>query len=431
MKKMLQKLLVAMMCLIIVGSLVACNGGGGGGGGKSEYAGTTIELLHFWVDADDVLQDIAEEFYDETGIEVDVVFSPVASHLTDLNNRIQTDDVPEIFTMWPGPTVPPYIESGALANLSDCKWIENVDAATLSQCVYSQGGELYIAPVNTAFMGLAYNEQIFARNNLTAPKNMADFERILDVLKADPEVDYPIIMGSDCLANYVYLSCLSNLYQDMPDFDEQVNAGTTTFGNEAMTAVYEKLYIDWAEKGYYNWETCVSTDRMSKAAIEFLDGNAAIMRIGGWDMSILNELNETGTTYKMFPFPAEDNAGSVLAAAGEAFAVSAYATGAKKGAAMEFLDYLMKAENNAKICAAIGSLSPIKGAEIKSNPVLESLSAYLDQPTRGWTVWPVPVQNILGEAYDIYDAKTIEAKKSALKTFLDNMQNAWMATLEE
>ncbi len=434
MKKQFQRLMVSMMCLSLAGSLFGCGEGkvGGGGEGKSEYAGTTIELLHFWVDADDVLRDIADEFYDETGIEVDVVFSPVSSHLADLNNRIQTDDVPEVFTMWPGATIPEYIESGALADLSGSEWIDRVDAGTLSQCVYTKGGELYIAPVNTAFMGLAYNEQIFARNNLTPPENMADFERILDVLKADPEVDYPIIMGSDCLVNYVYLSCLSNLYQDMPDFDEQVNAGTTTFANEAMTAVYEKIYIDWADKGYYNWETCISTDRMSKAAIEFLDGNAAIMRIGGWDMSILEELNETGTTYKMFPFPAEDNAGSVLAAAGEAFAVSAYATGAKKGAAMEFLDYLMKADNNAAICKAIASLSPLKDVEIKADPVLDSLGSYLGQPTRaGWCAWPVAVQNILGEAYDIYKGKTIAAKKSELSKFLNNMQTTWMSTLDD
>jgi len=420
-----------LLALALVVGATACGGGGGNeGGGESEYAGTKIELLHFWVAADDVLQDIADDFYDETGIEVEVVFSPVASHLTDLNTRIQTDDVPEVFTMWPGATVPEYIEGGHLAQLNDCDWVSRVDANTLSQCVYSQSGELYIAPVNTAFMGLAYNEQVFARNNLSVPTNMADFERILETLKNDPELDYPIIMGSDCLANYVYLSCLSNLYQDMPDFNEQVNAGTTTFGNDAMTAVYEKIYIDWAEKGYYNWETCVSTDRMGKAAIEFLDGNAGILRIGGWDIELLEELNEKGTTYKMFPFPAEDNAGSVLAAAGEAFAVSASATGAKKGAAMEFLSYLMRADNNAKICGAIDSLSPLSDVEINADPIYGSLQNYLDQPTKGWNTWPVAVQNVLGEAADIYKANTLADKQSALRTFLDNMQNTWMSTLE-
>lgn len=429
MKTMFKKLLAAFLCVSFLALGASCDGKTPSSGNK-EYAGTNIELLHFWVDAQDTLEEIADNFYDETGIEVEVVFSPVASHLTDLTTRIQTDDIPEVFTMWPGATVPPYIESGALAELTDCEWVKRVDQSTLDQCIYSQSGELYIAPVNTAFMGLAYNEQVFARNNLTVPKNMAEFEQILATLKADTQLAYPIIMGSDCLANYVYLSAISNLYQKMPDFNEQVNAGTTTFANEAMTAVYEKIYIDWAEKGYYNYDTAVSTDRMSKAAIEFLDGNAGIMRIGGWDISILEELNENHTTYKMFPFPAEDNAGSVLAAAGEAFAVSGTATGKKKEAAMLFLDYLMKAENNAKICKAIDSLSPLNDVSVDADPIFASLQNYLDQPTKGWNTWPVAVQNKLGDAADIFAAKTLEAKKSALASFLNNMQTIWMETLE-
>lgn len=396
---------------------------------RSQYAGTEIEFFHFWQDADDSIKAAAKYFEEKTGIKVAVTLSPVASHLTSLNTKMQTNTVPALYTMWPGATMPGYVDSGWVMDLTDYKaeWKDRMSTDAYKSCVTKD--KLYIAPVNMAFMGIAYNKAIFERNNVKPPKNLADFEAVMDKLKEDNNLDFPMIWGQDCSANMIYLMALSTLYQQYPDFDAKVNAKELSFNNETMKELYEKLFIDWADKGYYNAETCATLDRMSKAAAQFVLGKAAMIRLGGWDLSIIDQLIEEGETsvkYGMFPIPGKDNDGSVLAAAGEAVAVNAKLSGNEKGAALEFLDFFLSKEVNGKICGIINSLSPYSGVDVEAKACITELGTYLDNTSRGWNAWPLDVQNKLGECLNIVREKGgKEAKLKVLNNHLDSLARLW------
>lgn len=441
----MKKLLSLILAVFLVGScgaLYACGSGRDSGGDEgntqsypeleqSEYAGTTIEFMHFWQDADDAINRMAEYFEEGTGIEVTVTLSPVASHLTSLNTKMQTNTMPALYTMWPGATMPGYVDSGWVMDLTDldAEWMDRMSEEAYNSCVTYD--KLYIAPVNMAFMGIAYNKAIFERNNIEPPKDMADFERIMDVLVADQNLSYPMIWGSDCAANMIYLMALSTLYQENPDFDSQVTAGTTAFKNDTMIDIYERLFIDWPSKGYYNAETASSMDRMSASAIQFVLGNAAMMRLGGWDLANIDLLiEESGGTmeYGMFPMPGIDNDGSVLAATGEAVAVNAHLSDAERGAALEFLDFFLAPAVNAEICGLINSLSPYSGVDVQALPCISELGTYIDDTARGWTQWPLNVQNTMGECYDIVtESGGTEAKMRVLNEHLDHLADLWAA----
>lgn len=393
---------------------------------KSQYAGTSIELMHFWVDADDLLNEIAKEFEKETGIHVLVTLSPVSTHLSDLNARVQMGSVPEIFTMWPGSSMPPYIESNVVADLTDLdsEWIGRMSATARAASSYDD--KLYLAPVNYSFMGVAYNKTMFDKNAWDVPQTMDEFEALLEKAKNTEGITAPWMMGNDCLVNVVYLLALSSIYQKYPNFDDMVTAGEITMDCPEMVDLYTRLYIDWPAKGYYNFDTCSGTDRMSKAAIEFLDGKAAFFRVGSWDLNILAELNEEDIEIALMPIPGADNDGSALAATGEAFALSATAEGDKRGAAIEFLDYLMNIENNGKLCGTLNSLSPYQGVEIAANPVVGSFQSYVDDTARGWIMWSPAVQAKMAEAYDIILADESE-KAQVLADHLALLQNVWIS----
>ena len=412
--------LAVVLCLMLVlGSFTVAHGE------KSQYAGTEIELMHFWVDADDLLKDIAKEFEQETGIHVLVTLSPVSTHLSDLNARVQMGSVPEIFTMWPGSSVPPYVDSNVLADLTDldAEWIGRMSQTAYAASSYY--GSLYLAPVNYSFMGIAYNKSMFEAEGWELPNNMDEFEELLEAAKNVDGVTVPWVMGNDCLVNVVYLMALSSIYQQYPDFDDMVTAGEISLDCPEMVELYTKLYIDWVEEGYYNYDTCSSTDRMSKAVIEFLDGKAAFFRVGSWDLNIINELNQDNIEIGLMPIPGADNDGSALAATGEAFALSAFAEGDKRGAAIEFLNYLMNAENNGRLCGAVNSLSPYDGVEISGNPIVDSFQQYVDETARGWIMWSPAVQAKMGEAYDIILAEEDE-KAAVLQSHLELLESVWM-----
>lgn len=357
---------------------------------NNEKKDVTISLMHFWTGAHETLQEIAEEFHEKTGITVEVYNSSVATHLTDLNQRVQSNDLPEIFTMWPGASVPPYIESNVVADLSDASWADTLQPFAQEASTYD--GRLYLAPVNTTYLTLAYNKEVFDRLSLKAPENQAEFEQILETLKKDPEIEVPFINGSDFLLNVSSVLFTTEIYQSYPDFDEKVTSGEMQFNGPEVYALYKKLLIDWPEKGYINADTALATDRMGRAVMSFLDGKAGIMSIGSYDLEVLKEMNTEDVPVYMFPYPAEDNHGSLLAAAGEAFALSGYAEGEKREAAEEFLAFLMTPENNARICRSLNSLSALQDVTVEAEDTLKALETYNDQPTHGWMVWPMEVR---------------------------------------
>jgi raffinose/stachyose/melibiose transport system substrate-binding protein len=424
------KKLLIVCTVICLAALIGCskeeNGGnnpqGSNGGETPAKSNVTIEMMHFWSTADATIKEIAKAFKEETGITVNVVNSQVANHLTTLNQRAQSDDVPEIFTMWPGPSVEPYIDSQVVADLSDVEWADSLKDFVVEAGTHN--GKLYVAPVNTAFLTLAYNAEVFERLGLSEPANYAEFEQILEALKADSEVQVPFINGADFLLNISSAMFASDIYQTYPDFDQQVTDGKMAFNGPEVEALYKKLLIDWPAKGYINAETALSTDRMGRAVLDFLDGKAGIMQLGSWDLAVLDEVNTKGTTVKMLPYPAVDNTGSLIAAAGEAFALSGFAEGEERDAALQFLAYLMKPDNNAKICQAIASLSALKDVEVDVNPTVKNLERFTDQPAHGWLVWPLDVQNNLKDLGDVLTAKP-ENKEKVLKDKLAVLQAAW------
>lgn len=421
---MLKKLLMVLLSVCTVVGMVGCglnNREDETKEGVEEKKDVTISLMHFWVGADDTLKEIATQFYEDTGITVEVYNSSVGTHLQDLNTRAQTDDLPEVFTMWPGASVPPYIESNVISDLSTCEWGESLQDFAKEAATYDD--KIYLAPVNTSYLTLVYNVEVFERLGLEAPRNQEEFEKILEALKNDSEIEVPFIQGSDFLLNVSSVMFTSEIYQKYPNFDDMVDSGEKAFNGPEVYDLYHKLLIEWPEKGYINADTALSTDRMGRAVMDFLDGKAGIMSIGSYDLEVLNEMNTEGTRIAMFPYPAVDNSGSLLAAAGEAFALSGYAEGEEKEAAIEFINYVMKPENNAKICKDLNSLSALKDVNVEAPEALKNLEKYNDQPTHGWMVWPMEVQNNLKNLGDVLT--TDGNKEAVLQEKLNQLEAAW------
>ncbi|MDR1692590.1 MAG: ABC transporter substrate-binding protein [Oscillospiraceae bacterium] len=389
--------------------------------------GTEIEIMHSFAESHPVFQEIATKFEQETGIKVNVYESAVATHYTELNERIQTNNVPEIFSVWPGNSVDPYIDSNALAVLTGEPWVERLGFAGAQESVYN--GETYIAPFNTSFLTFAYNEEVFARNNLSAPENYAEFVNILETLKNDPEISFPITLTDNYPLMITSILTASFIYQFEPDFDEKVASGEKRFDSPEVYEMYKKVAIDWAEAGYINVDTAPSTTRMGRELMELLDGKTGLIAMGSYDLNVINEMNTENVSLLMIPIPSETNHGALIAAAGNAFAVSGFAEGAEKEAALLFLDYLMNPENNNLICKSMNSLSTFDDVSVDMPDIIKNLEKYRDNPSHGWIVWPPEVQNNLTLLTDVMRLPAGE-KEEALKATLAQLHDIWMGTIQ-
>ena len=393
--------------------------------GKSPYAGTKIKLIHFWVNAEDFFIRFARDYSEIMGVDLDAEYQPSGLYITGLNTRIQTETVPEVFTMWPGVSITPYRKANVLLDLTDLDLdcYKTMSATARAACTYS--GRMMVVPVNNSFVGIAYNKAIFARHNLAPPENLADFERIMDVLKTDPTIMYPMIWGKDTDAYMLYMMQISILYDKYRDFDERMAANTINYNNPENQFIYKKIFIDWPAAGYYNYDNYNGIDRMGMGVLQFTDGRAAMMNVGNWDMKVLTELNENNIPMGMFPVPGIDHSGNVEWAAGEAFAISAKATGDKKAAAIELLNILMSPDVNGAICGIIFSLSPYGDVRLNNPPeMILQLYSYVNDKARGWNVAPAAFQSKKSEAANILRAPA-ENKMNVLNDHLNTLDRIW------
>jgi ABC-type glycerol-3-phosphate transport system substrate-binding protein len=302
-----------------------------------------------------------------------------------------------------------------------------MSASARAACTFD--GRMPVVPVNNAFMGVAYNKDIFKQHNLAPPENLADLERIMDVLKTDPAVTYPMIWGADTSYNMSYMMQLSVLYDTYPDFDERMAANTINYNNPENQFIYKKLFVDWPAAGYYNYDNCNGTERMSMGALQFTDGRAAMMHIGSWDIKTLADLNERNIPVGMFPMPGINHSGNVVSAAGEAFAISVTATGNEKAAAVELLNIVMSPQINGTICGLTDSLSPYSDVQMNNSPeMIAQLFSYVNDKARGWNVAPLAMQAKMGECLNITTADSGD-KQAVLDEHLDYMDRLWKESL--
>ncbi|MCL2752297.1 MAG: extracellular solute-binding protein, partial [Firmicutes bacterium] len=170
----MKKLITLLLAAVMMFSFFGC---GGGGDDKdkvdkddtiqtSQYAGTEITFKHFWVDVHSYLKNLAEMYSTQSGLKINVELAPVTTYLTSINTNIQTDNVPEIFTMWPGASILPYADSGVLSDFNEIDMPFKARMYDFARNACTTGGSLYLAPVNNAFMGIAYNKAVFERNNV-------------------------------------------------------------------------------------------------------------------------------------------------------------------------------------------------------------------------------------------------------------------------
>ncbi|MBP5466405.1 MAG: extracellular solute-binding protein, partial [Clostridia bacterium] len=377
---------------------------------------------HFWFNADNTLLDIADEFMEENpDIVIDVKNTAVATHLSELTTAIQTKETPDVFTMWPGVSIYPYYESDILMDLSDCDFVDEVNASALNASKID--GKVICAPVNTGYMGLAYNKTLFNSLDLSVPQNYSEFLTTLQTMK-DNGISDPLILGKDMLLNFGSIMFTTDIYSANPNWDQEVKAGTKYFYDDNAKEVWKRLLIDLPEAGYCNFDTGINTDRMSKGAMAFLKGNAGYMQIGSWDISTLRELmKQPGANSEIgfIPWPGQTNGGSVLQASGEAFCLNAGIQGKQKQAAIKWLNYLMSDSVNRRICASIDSESAKVSVSVPVDPLISNIKTYLGNGTHGYMVWPLQVQNNLKELGNVPSAPSKLSKLDEVLRSLDAM----------
>ncbi len=275
--------------------LAGCSSTGGSTGGSTESpAPEAAGTLTVWVDADRaaVLEDVAAQFQEDRGVEVELVTKEFGDIRDDFITQAPTGEGPDVVVGahdWLGKLV----QNGVVAPLELGDKAGDFQEVAINAMSYE--GQTY---------GLPYSVENIAllRNTDLAPEAPATFDEALEVgqgLVDGGEAEYPFLIGLDPAASDPY-----HLYPLQASFGAPVfaldengtyDASTLAMGGEGGEAFAQKL-AEWGEAGVLNTNV---TGEIARE--EFNAGKSPFFLTGPWNVP---SAADAGINYAIDPIPA-------------------------------------------------------------------------------------------------------------------------------
>ncbi|MGV3491367.1 MAG: ABC transporter substrate-binding protein [Devosia sp.] len=271
-----------------------------------------------------------------------------------LRTSMASGDPPDVFFMWGGSIVKPFIAAGQAQVIDDLYtekgWNERFPAWITDRL--KQDGKQYGVPFKGQGMGLFYRKDLFEKAGITAPPTTyAELEGVCTKLKeagiycasTGGKFGWHVMRLVDY---FIETSC-------GPEVHDQLNALTASWNQECVVGAYTKLraWIDngWLVPDFLN----VAPD---DSRIPVYQGNAAMVLEGPWFEGAL-QTNEQDVNLYGFFVPPTDHEPSRYSAFPEQWMIS---SGSKnREAAAVFIDYITSLETQQKFPDAFGASATI------------------------------------------------------------------------
>ena len=326
---MRKKLVSCLLVLSMVGTalLTGCSGnekkeeaGASKETEKTEQASTGTDPA-FTYDGDDVTLNFMfitggeNEFYNKTlpemvnkqfpNIEIEVEELPSDNYKSTIQMKFASGEGPDMFEWWPDKQAEPLVEAGYCLDLRDLECIGDFREDMVDSFTFDDKN--YAVPLGSSFLTTWYNQELFKEAGISeVPMNWDEFIACCDALKAKGIT--PIVMGDKdayVIQFGTYMMGASCIYNENPDFDDQLYTGETKFTDAGWVDTIEK-YQYLYDNGYVMADTLgLSHDQARQA---FIDGRAAMTFDGsfGWEALMADGASEFERGIFMLPSNEKD-----------------------------------------------------------------------------------------------------------------------------
>lgn len=345
----------------------------------------TIKLFTGKIETIDVMNEIIKDFNDsQDRITVVQEYQKDASNIIKI--KFASNEVPDIMTTYEQG----FVDEGKYLDLSDqSQWWDRLSPAMKEACTDIKSGKQYRIATNMTTAGFFYNKEIFNELNISVPDNWDDFVKVLEKIKTEkPEVTPWFIFGSEAwhlghLIEFIphgYLkSTLGTVEAKKAMLDNDKSKLRFGEADGPMAKFGEKM-LELQEKGLINQD--VLTANSDNCVQDFVNGKAAMFSNGMWVISSLLEANpDIADKIGFAPYPAymPNSKPVVLSAEDSGYSISA--TTEHKEEAIEFLNFLFKAENQKKYSEAAKAPSAFKDVDAQWAPtsIVDEVNKALDK----------------------------------------------------
>jgi ABC-type glycerol-3-phosphate transport system substrate-binding protein len=276
-------------------------------GAPSEAPTTSITFWHYWTDRADVLQALADQYQEETGVEVKLELVPGDAIGQKFQAAAQADKLPDISASWEpaGEVLAAYANDGQLQNLSDLDgaddWFARFESATVEGISYPADNQwdvapgAYLVPFDTNNMQFLYNKDLFDQAGITeVPTTMDEFVEAGEMLRAADIQPFITGFASWPLESMATMYVNNAIPQETRDAAYAGEGRYDTQEWEDFLGIFQTL----AEKGVFA-DGIVGYD-MPAAETLFASGQVGMIFDGSWALGVFNQTNPDFTNYGVF-----------------------------------------------------------------------------------------------------------------------------------
>ncbi len=301
-----------------------------------------------------------------------------AEYTARLNTAIAAGEAPDLISVNPGPEMSAAAESGYLVDLTD-----RVDISTLTDAAQDASkvnGKIYGLPILGSYtVGLYFNRDIFAANNLTPPKTASEFFAIAKTLKAKGITPMIAPCQDGVIPGFLYMLAGSSILGS--DGLNAIRNGTRKFSDSDVVKVayFLRDLYPYFQEGSLGM-------RYIEGKALFALGKGAMMEAGSADYAGFMETNPKANL-GVVPFPAlEGGKPSTVTGMERVFGINS--TSKHQDQAITFLKWMLTKEPAQMVVDTI-NLTTTKGVLPSNNRVMEEMiNATKSNNVRVWFEFP-------------------------------------------
>jgi len=395
----MRKLAVWCTCLILL-SLTGCS--------KPPEPSNKIYLWHWMTDRNDTFQKLAQQYKEETGIEVSIqLFAPSDAYSQKIIAAGQSNVLPDIYGILDKKSVvADFIKAGLVLDLTDAmeadggKWKDSLFDKALADKSFEVGNiygvkpGIYGVPIDVTNEQLLYNKKLLAKAGIaTPPRTYQEFIKDAQILRRVGIIPFVSGWGElwllDCFAsNYAF-----NIMGEQKVF--ATFRGEVKYTDPEWIKVFN-IFAELHDKGVLM--DGIVTKGNKYAEQDFALERAAFAFNGSWCVNVYHDMNPH-LDYGVIPPPPMSTEWplKIWGSAGSSFMVNGNSPNKTK--AVAFLKWLTSKEQQVVLSKETNNLPSNKEALLGVSPILRDFATGMDQSTHP-NIWPLNEDPSVSEAFD-------------------------------
>lgn len=373
-------------------------------------AADKIIIFQSKVEIQDALEDCAEAFTEETGIEVEIWGTTGDGFLQQLKTKLGNDQGPTLYNLAPGSEVEQL--QGYMADISDLDWLDTVADGMLDDVTID--GKVYGIPYTVEGFGIVYNKDLCDATTLTSTE---DFVNLIKEQNEAGVEGFELSSEDYFLIGHI-LNTPFALQEDPAAFVADLEAGNVKMADN-------EIFQEFAEMMVAIRENCSNPlDQNYDGEIgDLATGKAAMIHQGNWCAGMFTDYEFTNAGLAPLPLAGNDK---IAVGVPQYWAVNSMATAEEQEAAKQFLTWLYTSESGKNyLYNEFGFIPLIKGDVSENLDVLsQDLQTYVEAgKTITWAnrMWPASSVNV----YFAPLAQEFFTTDMSAADFLEALDNAY------